>query len=94
MKQTKLRRRRVIRYSILYFVMLVVFVALIIGPALAGKYVPNSAYSFFSGNLAALVQPIDKSNNDTRGTLQTGTAVGASSAPTQTAGAGRLLLLY
>lgn len=36
-KQTKLRRRRVIRFSVLYFVLLVVFIALIAGPMAAKK---------------------------------------------------------
>jgi 1,3-beta-glucan synthase len=42
LKQTKLRRRRVIRYAILYFFLLVVFVAVMVGPVVAGKYVPSS----------------------------------------------------
>lgn len=37
MKQSKLRRRRVIRFAIVYFVLLVVFVALVAGPVFAGK---------------------------------------------------------
>ncbi|KAK4242840.1 glycosyltransferase [Achaetomium macrosporum] len=71
MKQTKLRRRRVLRYSILYFVLLVVFVALMVGPAIAGKFVPKSLFdSLKSTNL---VQPTGLDNNDTRGHTQTGT---------------------
>lgn len=37
MKQSKLRRRRVIRFAIVYFVLLVVFIALVAGPVYAGK---------------------------------------------------------
>lgn len=37
-KQTKLRRRRVIRFSVLYFFLLVVFIAILAGPMAASKY--------------------------------------------------------
>ncbi|KAA8906514.1 1,3-beta-glucan synthase component-domain-containing protein [Sphaerosporella brunnea] len=36
-KQTKLRRRRVTRFSVLYFFLLIVFLALIVGPIAASK---------------------------------------------------------
>ncbi|KAH8727038.1 putative 1,3-beta-glucan synthase component FKS1 [Phaeosphaeriaceae sp. PMI808] len=36
LKQTKLRKRRVIRYAILYFLLLVVFLALVVGPVVVG----------------------------------------------------------
>ena len=74
MKQSKLRRRRVIRFAILYFVLLVVFVALLVGPAVAGKYLNsivdtiNNAVSSFN-----LVQPNHQDNDDTRGKTATGT---------------------
>ena len=71
MKQTKLRRRRVIRYAILYFVLLVVILALIIGPAVAGKYIPTFNLSLLSDN--HLVQPTGLDNDDTRGRTPTGT---------------------
>jgi len=38
-KQTKLRRRRVVRFSILFFILLVVFVALVAGPLAAKKVI-------------------------------------------------------
>ena len=61
MKQTKLRKRRVIRYAILYFVLLVVFLALIIGPIVAGKYIK------FNVNLPMeILQPTGFNNNDTK----------------------------
>jgi len=69
LKQTKLRRRRVIRYSILYFTMLVVFVALIAGPLVAGKFIPDMSSSIPMD----LLQPTGLNNNDTTG-KQTGTA--------------------
>lgn len=36
-KQTKLRRRRVIRFSVLYFILLVIFIAILAGPIAASK---------------------------------------------------------
>ncbi|KAF2001016.1 glycosyltransferase family 48 protein [Amniculicola lignicola CBS 123094] len=69
LKQTKLRRRRVIRYAILYFVLLVVFVALIAGPIIAGKYLKLSLTLPLQ-----LIQPTGFSNNDT-GTTITGSCI-------------------
>jgi 1,3-beta-glucan synthase len=61
LKQTKLRRRRVIRYAILYFVLLVIFIALIVGPVVAGKYLDFSNM----GIPMQLLQPTGLNNNDT-----------------------------
>lgn len=72
MKQTKLRRRRVIRYAILYFVLLVVILALIIGPAVAGKYLPKSIMKMDFLVSKGLIQPTDLSNDDTEGHDPTG----------------------
>jgi 1,3-beta-glucan synthase len=71
LKQTKLRRRRVIRYAILYFVLLVVFVAVLVGPVVAGKYVPSSLLSSIPMDL---LQPTGLNNNDTKESV-TGTCV-------------------
>ncbi|KAI9788617.1 MAG: 1,3-beta-D-glucan synthase [Peltula sp. TS41687] len=60
LKQSKLRRRRVIRFAILYFTMLVIFVALIVGPIFAAKYVKN-----LPDIPQQLLQPTGKNNNDT-----------------------------
>ncbi|KAF2685605.1 glycosyltransferase family 48 protein [Lentithecium fluviatile CBS 122367] len=65
LKQTKLRRRRVIRYAILYFVLLVVFVAVMVGPVVAGKYVPSSLLTSIPMDL---LQPTGLNNNDTKTT--------------------------
>jgi 1,3-beta-glucan synthase len=73
MKQSKLRRRRVVRFAILYFVLLVVFLGLIIGPAVAGKNIPSTLLTDMSPMLSGLVQPVGFNNNDTRGWNQTGT---------------------
>jgi len=71
MKQSKLRRKRVFRYAVLYFVMLVVFVGLIVGPLVAGKFVPSSVTrSLGSTNL---LQPTGLDNNNTNGRKETGT---------------------
>ena len=71
MKQSKLRRRRVIRYAILYFTLLVIFVALIVAPIVAGDKIPSSLTGQL--NSTNLMQPAHQNNNDTRGHTQTGT---------------------
>lgn len=71
MKQTKLRRRRVFRYAVLYFVLLIVFLALMVGPGVAGKYIPSSMFNMLDST--DLVQPTGLNNDDTRGRLETGT---------------------
>lgn len=69
LKQTKLRKRRVIRYAILYFVLLVVFLAIIVGPIVAGKQIKLKV------NLPMeLLQPTGYSNNDTSDQV-TGTCI-------------------
>ncbi|RYP59602.1 hypothetical protein DL771_010835 [Monosporascus sp. 5C6A] len=78
LKQSKLRRRRVIRYAILYFTLLVVFLALIIGPSVAGTMLPlDSTFVSIerSMNLPGLFQPnhsFDEINN-TENRTETGT---------------------
>merc|ERR1711981_265835 len=47
MKQSKLRKRRVWRYAVLYFVMLVVFIVLIVAPIVAGKFLLDNTSSLF-----------------------------------------------
>jgi len=73
MKQTKLRRRRVVRYAILYFILLVVILALIVAPAVAGKYVPDSIMNLSILKSTDLMQPIDAEHDDTWGNKPTGT---------------------
>ena len=67
MKQSKLRKRRVIRYAILYFILLVVFVALIAGPIVAGNKISSlgASLSKIGGGNLVLVQPVNLNNNDT-----------------------------
>lgn len=73
MKQTKLRRRRVVRYAILYFVLVLLMLALIVAPAVAGKYIPESILEIGLLQDNHLVQPTGLDNDDTRGELATGT---------------------
>lgn len=79
MKQSKLRKRRVIRFAILYFVMLVIFVALIVGPLVAGKNLHFSGLPPIGGG--SLVQPTGLNHNDTSGSM-TGTGALGGAEPT------------
>ncbi|KAI9889020.1 MAG: 1,3-beta-D-glucan synthase [Vezdaea aestivalis] len=69
LKQSKLRKRRVIRFAILYFFMLVVFVLLIAGPLIASRFLTNLPKIPLE-----LAQPTGLNNNDT------GPATGTSAA--------------
>jgi 1,3-beta-glucan synthase len=71
MKQSKLRKRRVWRYAVLYFVMLVIFLALIAGPIIASPEITKATKSLSIPQY--LLQPVGLDNNDTQGTTQTGT---------------------
>lgn len=76
MKQSKLRRRRVIRFAILYYVMLVLFLALVVGPAVLGdklKSLTETVDEALSSLPYRLVQPNDQDHNNTNGTMLTGT---------------------
>jgi 1,3-beta-glucan synthase len=72
MKQTKLRRRRVIRYAILYFVLLVLILALIIGPAVSARYIPKSVFDIKILKDNNLMQPTGLNNDNTNGEKETG----------------------
>ncbi|KAI1435879.1 1,3-beta-glucan synthase component FKS1 [Xylaria sp. CBS 124048] len=83
MKQSKLRRRRVIRYAVLYFALLVLFVALLVGPAVGGKMIlsPSLENSLTFGQIR-LVQPNNwKLRDNTLNHTQTGTASPGYSGP-------------
>ncbi|KKY20183.1 putative glucan synthase [Diplodia seriata] len=77
LKQTKLRKRRVIRYSILYFFLLLIFVLLIAGPLVASKFLTS-----LPDIPMDLVQPTGLNNNDTKGTSETGTGAAGGAAAT------------
>jgi 1,3-beta-glucan synthase len=86
-----LRKRRVFRYAVMYFVMLVIFLALIVGPIVAGSGIIPSSLSKQQIAGMYLFQPHNLSNNDTQGTLATGTGnvsnTGGGSSASKTAGA-------
>ncbi|GME44344.1 putative glucan synthase protein [Neofusicoccum parvum] len=89
LKQTKLRKRRVTRYSILYFAMFAVFIALIVGPLVARKSLTS-----LPDIPMDLVQPTGLNHNDTKGTSETGTgAAGGDAAATSAAATAKRLLL-
>jgi len=78
MKQSKLRKRRVWRYAILYFLLLIIFVALVVGPIVAGtKIISAKLANQIPMNL---FQPINQNNNDTLNYTQTGTGAHSSGA--------------
>ena len=83
LKQSKLRKRRVWRYAVLYFVLLVVFIALLVGPIVAGSKILTPS---LEKNIPMyLFQPVGLNNNDTQNYTETGT--GASSGLSSTASA-------
>ena len=67
-----------IRYAILYFILLVIFVALIVGPIVAGKHIPEDTLERVNLKDMILKQPNwtlgrHGDNDDTRERLETGT---------------------
>lgn len=68
------------RYAILYFLLFVVFLALVIGPIVAAPILNNLATSVPQH----LYQPINQNNNDT-GRPATGTGAATASATTTSA---------
>ncbi|ODV58564.1 1,3-beta-glucan synthase [Ascoidea rubescens DSM 1968] len=65
LKQAKLRKRIVRRYSLLYFLILAVFAILIVAPSVASTKVSDNFGQDLSGELKALIQPRKQENNDT-----------------------------
>jgi len=89
LKQTKLRRRRVIRYAILYFTMFFLFLILIVGPAVVKNFTDPPKIALGS---MVLQQPTNWNRNDTSGS-DTGTAVdgGAAATPSATDSSAKML---
>jgi 1,3-beta-glucan synthase len=90
LKQSKLRKRRVVRYAILYFFMFFLFLILIVGPAIVGRFVGDSLFgtsSSLAGSIPLnLLQPATWNNNDTSN-KHTGTVTqGGAAGPSSTAG--------
>jgi len=90
MKQSKLRKRRVWRYAVLYFALLILFIALLVGPIVAGSKILSP--SLENKIPKQLFQPVGQNNNDTRGFNETGT--GAISSATASATAGNKVRLF
>lgn len=64
-----------VRFAILYFVMLIIFLILIVGPGVAGgKLYKTNNLASSGGILGSLMQPSGQNNNDTI-SKQTGTHV-------------------
>jgi len=83
-KQSRLRRRRVIRYAILYFVLLILFVVLFVGPVIVRRFVTG-----LPSVPMDLMQPTGQDNNDTMASV-TGSVLipGLGSQPTGGGGGG------
>lgn len=66
MKQSKLRRRRVFRFAVLYFVLFIVFMGLMIAPVFVGTLLPKTisekAQDIMGMNL---YQPNNQDHDDT-----------------------------
>lgn len=97
LKQTKLRKRRVVRYAILYFSLFFIFIALIVGPIVASKFVDTGSIDLPMN----LIQPNNWNNNDTTssetGTMVVGGAAatgGADSSSSATADSRRMMFAY
>ncbi|KAL6852859.1 1,3-beta-D-glucan synthase [Amphichorda felina] len=73
MKQSKLRRRRVTRFAILYYVLFVVFIALIVGPAVAGDKINVKSLQDQFGDNLRIVQPNHQNHKNTNSSSLTGT---------------------
>lgn len=83
LKQSKLRRRRTIRYAILYFTLFILFIVLIVAPMIAGKFIGNLSVKSFP---MQLLQPTNLKNNDTTDQT-TGTILGTAAATAAGSGA-------
>jgi 1,3-beta-glucan synthase len=95
MKQSKLRKRRVWRYAVLYFVLLILFVAMLVGPIVAGSKILGAG---LTGHIPLnLYQPVGLHNNDTRNRTETGTGAlgsGGASATASATGGAKMIKLF
>ncbi|EEQ37578.1 hypothetical protein CLUG_01702 [Clavispora lusitaniae ATCC 42720] len=65
LKQAKLRKRMVRKYCTLYFTILVLFVVVIVAPAVASKFIKKNLGSKMTGTFQGIFQPRGTHNNDT-----------------------------
>jgi len=85
MKQSKLRKRRVWRYAMLYFLLLVIFLALLVGPIFIGKSNLDLSQKL-STPISNWIQPSGLNNNDTLNRTETGTGCKTCSGAASTSG--------
>ncbi|CAI8508963.1 unnamed protein product [Hanseniaspora opuntiae] len=71
LKQSRLRKRMVKKYSVLYAFVLILFVIVIAAPAVASSHVSDTIGSSLTGTFKNLVQPRHQNNNDTGKKLST-----------------------
>ena len=71
LKQSRLRKRMVRKYSVLYAFVLILFVIVIAAPAVASSHVSDTIGSSLTGTFKNLVQPRHQDNNDTGKRLST-----------------------
>nr|POE48797.1 1,3-beta-glucan synthase component fks1 [Quercus suber] len=88
LKQSKLRKRRVVRYAIMFFSLFVVFLALIIGPVIVAKI------SIPKFDTLQLQQPANWQNNDTLGFSVTGTAAAGAAATASSSAARKRMAMF
>jgi 1,3-beta-glucan synthase len=72
LKQSRLRKRRVIRFAILYFAMFILFLVLMIGPVIVRNFI-----SFNLSIPLELMQPTGQNNNDTSASATGSSLIGA-----------------
>ncbi len=78
--------------------MLVIALALLVGPIVAGKMIRDGTESLTKNpkDLFYLIQPVGLKNNDTNGTVETGTALAkeTASATASSTAAARMIKLF
>jgi len=84
-KQSKLRKRRVWRFAVLYFALLVLFLALLVGPIVLAKTLRDMTKELEKdATLGQFFQPFGQNNNDTQGYTETGTGAAGGGARSTT----------
>jgi 1,3-beta-glucan synthase len=79
------------RFAILYFTMFILFIVLLVGPIIAGKFLDLSS---FGSSLPKELYQESYDNNDTLGTTMTGTGAIGGTTATATAAARRVVRLF
>lgn len=63
-RQRRKRKLKILKYSVLFFTLMLCFIALILAPVLAESYIPNFRRQLPSF-IAEIIQPNHQNNNDT-----------------------------